>query len=845
MPGRTGGADAGADGVFDEDALEWRKVDEPLHAGFEMDEAGFADLEEIDGDSVDVVETAPGVWEIRPKVHAAAAAAANVVAPAKDDTAPAAASAAKHTASTSPTAKQLKRLAQVKERQERKRQKQRERKAKRKAEREAAVAAAAAGLPVPTLVPASAAGKKRKRPPANHNSKTKKTYSPVSIAKYEKALRKKLKAIAALKQKVEAQDLVPNAEQAAKLAREDELQSELLRCVNGTLLKEGTASAASAATTSTDSDTDNASHAGEWSNMGLDTRLTDNLLAMDFRRPTDIQRSCLPIVLHKRRDLIAAAKTGSGKTLAFGLPLLQMIMWRTAEQRQAEPLSALILTPTRELAMQVKSHIDAAAKGTGVTTAAIVGGISEEKQTRLLNRRPDIVVGTCGRLWIHISQGHPHLSQLHRLRFFVLDEADRMLDKGHYAELNKIVLQVTRTREEDVVEDEDVTAMDEDDEAGEQEQARAAAREVKRQTLLFSATMMLGSEDRRTAKLNKKKRKRMAKAKSTTSMLHELMTRVGARGTPQIVDFTRKDTTAGSTGGGGDIGGGDDCNAAGGTKRQKGPSSPSSSSSSSSSGVGPSLPEGLELARIECTQEDKDLYLYYFLSFHKGRTIIFANSIAVVRKLSQLLKIMQLPAYPLHAQMQQRQRLKNMDRFRSSKHCILIASDVAARGLDVPNVDHVVHYNIARTPEIFIHRSGRTARANTRGLALSLVSPHVEERRAFDNACRTLRLSRDDIVHLEVNMAYMPHVRTRVKLGKRLRTETEKNSREASDALWFKQQAEAADIVLDEAADEVDGVFRRKESTLEQRLRAELTEMLSTPLTGRGVSGSRKYAHGR
>ena len=116
-----------------------------------------------------------------------------------------------------------------------------------------------------------------------------------------------------------------------------------------------------------------------------------------------------------------------------------------------------------------------------------------------------------------------------------------------------------------------------------------------------------------------------------------------------------------------------------------------------------SLPEKLQLARIDCTQEDKDLYLYYFCKKHPGRTIIFANSIAVVRKISLLLSLMQINVYPLHAQMQQRQRLKNVDRFKSQKHIVLVASDVAARGLDVPNVDYVVHFNVARTPGKNIH----------------------------------------------------------------------------------------------------------------------------------------------
>ena len=106
-------------------------------------------------------------------------------------------------------------------------------------------------------------------------------------------------------------------------------------------------------------------------------------------------------------------------------------------------------------------------------------------------------------------------------------------------------------------------------------------------------------------------------------------------------------------------------------------------------------------------------------------------------------------------------------------------------------------------------------------------------------------MNRDDIGRFEVNLAYMPHVQTRVKLAKRLRRESENNSQQQRDNLWFKQQAEAADMLLSDDDEEIDGVYRRRETTLEERLRQELTEMISRPLTGRGMSGSRKYAHGR
>ena len=814
-------------------ALDWEKVEGPSHAGFEMEEAGFAELETIDGASVDVIETSPGVFEIRPKSNSEAdtGAAANSSVSQSTDAAPSSSdldaseslnpgtrrqqgSKGNSAQKKALTEKQKRLKAQVEERRERKRRKQQEKKAARNAEKErASVKGTSAVAPNP---PPTHKTKKRQRTAFKQEDVTLE-----ALIKFERALRKKLKSIGELKKRVKADGIVPNAEQTIKLQREDELEEKLATCTKQLASFKDAESSLK----------HDAEHPSDgWGEFGLDRQISDNLRKLNFHMPTKIQQVCMPTILHRRRDVIAAAETGSGKTLAFGLPLVQMIQWLSVKQRRQVPLSALILTPTRELALQVKSHIDAVAAGTSVTTAAIVGGISEEKQNRLLSKQPDIVVGTCGRLWIHISQGHPHLSQLHRLRFLVLDEADRMLDRGHYAELNQIVLQITRSRVDVEVDDDDVLDADEELDVavsnfkrGDSEALRVlekCEKDTKRQTLLFSATMTLGAESRRTTKVRRKRGKEKKATKSTTNMLRELMSKVGCRGRPEIIDLTTN------------------------TNDEEGLSS-HSAPNSSSVGSSTTLPDGLELARIECTQEDKDLYVYYFCKLHPGRTIIFANSIAVVRKLSTLLRLLNLPVHALHAQMQQRQRLKNMDRFRSAENCVLVASDVAARGLDVPNVDHVIHYNIARTPEIFIHRSGRTARANTQGLSLSLVTPMVEERRAFHNVCKTLGMNQDDIRRFEVNIAYMPHVRTRVKLAKRLRRETTRNGQQKADDLWFKQQAEAADIMLDSDEEEIDGVFRRKESTLEDRLRAELNALISKPLLGRGIGGSRKYAHGR
>lgn len=127
--------------------------------------------------------------------------------------------------------------------------------------------------------------------------------------------------------------------------------------------------------------------------------------------------------------------------------------------------------------------------------------------------------------------------------------------------------------------------------------------------------------------------------------------------------------------------------------------------------------------RLICSIDQKDYYLYYFLRRHPGRTIVFCNSIDCVKRLTTLFGLLECAPLPLHATMIQKQRLKNLERFRDNPNGILIATDVAARGLDIPNVEHVIHYQVPRTSENYVHRSGRTARANKNGITVMFMEP--------------------------------------------------------------------------------------------------------------------------
>ncbi|XP_037076198.1 ATP-dependent RNA helicase DDX24-like [Pollicipes pollicipes] len=411
------------------------------------------------------------------------------------------------------------------------------------------------------------------------------------------------------------------------------------------------------------SDTD----VSNWEVLHVPPVLLAGLADLGYEQPTEIQRLCLPAAIRGRMDLVGAAETGSGKTLAFALPLLHGVLMERRRMADAAdsgadddagddgsddgslktsgPIGpkALVLAPTRELAIQVKNHMVAVAKYTGIKVVTVVGGMSEQKQQRLLSRRPEVVVATPGRLWEFVEAGDPYLSTLSRLRFLVVDETDRMLEKGHFQQLHLLLERINADK--DLAE--------------------------KRQNFVFSATLTLGEEAtwrdlRQLQKLSPEQ-----KLKHVTSM-------VGIRpNNRKVVDITHALGTAASL---------------------------------------------TEMA-VSCSIPEKDELLYYFALQHPGRTLVFCNSIDCVTRLGRLFTLLDMAPLVLHANMQQRQRLKNLQRFQARPAALLVATDVAARGLDVPGVQHVIHYQVPRTTDAYVHRSGRTARARAEGLSVVLVEP--------------------------------------------------------------------------------------------------------------------------
>lgn len=337
-------------------------------------------------------------------------------------------------------------------------------------------------------------------------------------------------------------------------------------------------------------------------------------------------------------------------------------------ERDSEPLYALILTPTRELAVQVKDHLVTAAKYTDIRVAAIFGGLAAVKQQRILSKCPEIVVATPGRLWELITEGNKHLNKIQNINFLVVDETDRMVEKGHFEELKQILERLNAD----------------------------PIKRVQRQNFIFSATLTLMHELPQYLKMKNVNRKRKLQPQTSEQKIQTLIEYFGIS-QPKIVDITPKQTTGGTA-------------------------------------------QRLTECRITCSHEQKDLYLYYFLQKHSGRTIVFCNSIDCVRRLTKLFTILACEPKALHAKMAQRARLKNLERFTSSPTGLLIATDVAARGLDIPNVEHVIHYQVPRTGENYIHRSGRTARGKKEGIAVLFMEP--KEVHEYVKLCRALNRSK-------------------------------------------------------------------------------------------------------
>jgi ATP-dependent RNA helicase DDX24/MAK5 len=644
--------------------------------------------------------------------------------------------------------------------------------------------------------------------------------------------------------------------------------------------------------------------ASTWAPFGpLRAELVANLARLNYGAPTAVQRSVLPEAIRNFKDIVATAATGSGKTAAYALPILQRLLDRREAEgmgtlgkglRRWATLPALVLVPTRELALQVRDHINALAAGTPIRAVATVGGLATEKQARLVRAHPDIVVATPGRLAeLMASQSlAPFLSMdLSTVQMLVLDEADRMVEKGSFDSLRVIFAALKGSRQGgeggaggasgggavDEVAEAVVKRVKDDglkelskqaggkgmgrgEEGGEgggrahppQSQDFVPWRaSFKRQTFLFSATLGAtssavhakdaalalvqaqayaegaGGED---GKLSGKALKRALARVEGVTAVEALVAMCECSGKPLIVRVA---------------GGGADAPSSAAAlvgKLQAAATLPSSSSSSSSSsspgGEDPpaedsatvirakhagetlqpralALPAGLRLGRISCASvEDKECALYSFLQRFPGRTLVFVNSITGLKKLALLLTALKCPAFTLHASMEQKARIKHLERFVAAagappsaqqqrggcagtpRLSVLLATDVAARGLDLPFVDAVIHFSLPPTAETFVHRSGRTARGpGGKGLSLALVGP--KDAAVYSRLCGTLGMV-TGLADFPEEPGISRAVAARVAAARELAELEASLAEESASAGWLVRQAEEMGVDIDE-----------------------------------------------
>ena len=339
--------------------------------------------------------------------------------------------------------------------------------------------------------------------------------------------------------------------------------------------------------------------------FGLSQTMLASLSKMDYSEPTPIQQKAIPLALDGR-DVLGSAQTGTGKTAAFGIPLVEKIINSTRG-------SAIVMTPTRELAKQVSDVIhQLLGYKSEINTAFLIGGAAYETQMRQLKARPRIIVGTPGRINDHLERGS---LKLHDTSFLVLDETDRMLDMGFGVQIDRILKHMP----------------------------------AKRQTLMFSATIP-----------------------------------------KEIVQMSGKYLT-----------------------------NPERIAVGASNVVATNIKQ--EVIQIDHGAKYNEMIKQ--LHARNGSVLIFVKTKYGTERMAKNLNRDGFDADALHGDLRQRKRDKVMQRFRNKKFRILVATDIAARGLDVPHIEHVINHDLPQVAEDYIHRMGRTARAGAGGSALSFVCP--------------------------------------------------------------------------------------------------------------------------
>ncbi len=338
--------------------------------------------------------------------------------------------------------------------------------------------------------------------------------------------------------------------------------------------------------------------------LGIAEPLLRALATENYTTPTPIQEQAIPLVL-KGDDVLGLAQTGTGKTAAFGLPLLQKL----AEGAQKPAPRALILAPTRELAVQIEESLRTYGRHLKLRHGVLLGGINQSRQVEMLRRGVDVLVATPGRLLDLVKQKHLNLGHVEIL---VIDEADRMFDMGFIKDVRRIVTLVPK----------------------------------KRQSMLFSATMPDDVAHLVKEVLHQPSTVRIAPQKATADRIE------------QCVYFVEK-------------------------------------------------------------QEKKALLTKLLADKAMSRVIVFTRTKHTANRVSEQLEKSGFPAEAIHGNKSQNARQRALDNFRTGRARILVATDIAARGIDIDNITHVVNFELPDVAESYVHRIGRTARAGGAGIAIS------------------------------------------------------------------------------------------------------------------------------
>ncbi|PNY27395.1 ATP-dependent RNA helicase MAK5 [Tolypocladium capitatum] len=489
----------------------------------------------------------------------------------------------------------------------------------------------------------------------------------------------------------------------------------------------------------------------DWVALNLSPRILSAIAKLGFAKPTAIQKKSIPEIV-AGGDVIGKAQTGSGKTLAFGIPIvekwLDMYEGESCEQQEVKKQGpmAVVLSPTRELAKQLGDHLKALCDGlpTAPHVCVVTGGLSIHKQQRQLEKA-DIVIGTPGRLW-EVLDGDAKLQEdFTHIKFLVIDEADRLFKVGQFKEAENIIGALDRR----------------DPEAEPGREGDGGDDELPpRQTLVFSATFDKGLQTKLAGR-GRGSRGAGAEAGRDDDQMEYLMKCLQFRSEPRFIDVNPVSRMA----------------------------------------------EGLKEGLIECGAMEKDLYLYTVLLLNPNRrTLVFTNSISAVRRLTPLLQNLQLAVLPLHSQMAQKARHRSLERFAASRSSVLVATDVAARGLDIHAVDQVVHYHVPRSADTYIHRSGRTARGDRSGVSIILCSPDevisthrlAAKVHAKRSASGSGSKRQHDIQTLPLDRKVASRLKPRVDLSKRIADAVLAKEKGHSDDQWLRGAAEELGVEYDE-----------------------------------------------